>query len=87
MPDYYELKGTFMRACEWHQEGNANEGGTSLCSLCRYGADNGSATISWATAGEMGFKGSKKSTPYAAQTAAEKAAKAAVDSPLRSRHR
>ena len=30
-----------MRACEWHQEGNANEGGTSLCSLCRYGADNG----------------------------------------------
>ena len=35
--------------------------------------------IAWGTAGEMGFKGSKKSTPYAAQTAAEKAAKAAVD--------
>ncbi len=35
--------------------------------------------ISWGTAGEMGFKGSKKSTPYAAQTAAEHAAKAAVD--------
>ena len=33
------------------------------------------ATISWATAGEMGFKGSRKSTPYAAQTAAEHAAK------------
>ena len=31
--------------------------------------------ISWGTAGEMGFKGSKKSTPYAAQTAAEHAAK------------
>ncbi len=35
--------------------------------------------IAWGTAGEMGFKGSKKSTPYAAQTAAEHAAKAAVD--------
>ena len=39
---------------------------------------NGKA-ISWGTAGEMGFKGSKKSTPYAAQTAAEHAAKLAVD--------
>jgi small subunit ribosomal protein S11 len=39
---------------------------------------NGNA-ISWGTAGEMGFKGSKKSTPYAAQTAAEHAAKLAVD--------
>ena len=35
--------------------------------------------ISWATAGGMGFKGSRKSTPYAAQTAAEQAAKGAVD--------
>ncbi len=35
--------------------------------------------ISWGTSGEMGFKGSKKSTPYAAQTAAEHAAKGAVD--------
>ena len=35
--------------------------------------------ISWASAGELGFKGSRKSTPYAAQTAAEKAAKAAAD--------
>ena len=35
--------------------------------------------IAWGTAGEMGFKGSKKSTPYAAQTAAEHAAKLAVD--------
>ena len=31
--------------------------------------------ISWASAGEMGFRGSKKSTPFAAQTAAETAAK------------
>ena len=35
--------------------------------------------VSWASAGEMGFKGSKKSTPFAAQTAAETAAKIAVD--------
>ena len=35
--------------------------------------------ISWATAGGMGFKGSRKSTPYAAQTAAEQAARAAVE--------
>ena len=31
--------------------------------------------ISWASAGEMGFRGSRKSTPFAAQTAAETAAK------------
>ena len=35
--------------------------------------------ISWASAGEMGFKGSKKSTPFAAQTAAETAAKIAME--------
>ena len=32
--------------------------------------------ISWSTAGKMGFRGSKKNTPYAAQLAAEDAAKA-----------
>lgn len=35
--------------------------------------------ISWASAGELGFRGSKKSTPFAAQTAAETAAKAAME--------
>jgi len=35
-------------------------------------------TISWATAGGVGFKGSRKSTPFAAQKAAEKAAYAAL---------
>ena len=39
---------------------------------------NGNA-ISWASAGGLGFKGSKKSTPFAAQMAAETAAKAAMD--------
>ena len=35
-------------------------------------------TLSWASAGELGFRGSRKSTPYAAQMAAETAAKAAL---------
>lgn len=35
--------------------------------------------ISWSSAGKMGFKGSKKNTPYAAQTAAADAAKVAFD--------
>ena len=35
--------------------------------------------VSWASAGELGFKGSRKSTPFAAQTAAETAAKLAMD--------
>ena len=35
--------------------------------------------ISWSSAGKMGFRGSKKNTPYAAQTAAEDAAKVALD--------
>ncbi len=39
--------------------------------------------ISWASAGEMGFRGSKKSTPFAAQTATEKAAKAAMEHGLK----
>jgi len=39
--------------------------------------------ISWASAGELGFKGSRKSTPFAAQTAAETAAKAAMEHGLK----
>ena len=35
--------------------------------------------ISWASAGELGFKGSRKSTPFAAQSAAETAGKAAME--------
>lgn len=44
---------------------------------------NGNA-ISWASAGGLGFRGSKKSTPFAAQTAAETAAKAAMEHGLKS---
>ena len=40
--------------------------------------------ISWASAGQLGFKGSRKSTPFAAQMAAETAAKAAMEHGLRS---
>ena len=39
---------------------------------------NGNA-LSWATSGGLGFRGSRKSTPFAAQTAAETAAKAAIE--------
>ena len=41
-------------------------------------------TISWGSAGEMGFKGSRKSTPYAAQMTAEHAAKLAVGQGMKS---
>jgi small subunit ribosomal protein S11 len=39
--------------------------------------------ISWSSAGKMGFKGSKKNTPYAAQMAASDAAKVALDAGLK----
>lgn len=39
--------------------------------------------ISWSSAGKRGFRGSKKNTPYAAQTAAEDCGKAAFDAGLR----
>lgn len=42
-------------------------------------SDNSGNTISWASAGELGFKGSRKSTPFAAQSAAEAAAKLAIE--------
>ncbi len=40
-------------------------------------------TLSWSSAGALGFKGSKKSTPFAAQSAAEEAAKAAMEHGLK----
>lgn len=45
--------------------------------------DLGGNAISWASAGGLGFRGSKKSTPFAAQTAAETAAKTAMEHGLR----
>jgi len=46
-------------------------------------SDVGGNVISWASGGEMGFKGSRKSTPFAAQQAAEAAAKAAMEHGLK----
>ena len=45
--------------------------------------NNSGQTISWSSAGKMGFRGSKKNTPYAAQMAAQDAATVAYDLGLR----
>ena len=45
--------------------------------------NNNGQVISWSSAGKMGFKGSKKNTPYAAQMAAQDASKVAYDLGLR----
>ena len=45
--------------------------------------DAKSNALSWASAGGLGFRGSRKSTPFAAQMAAEQAAKAAMEHGLR----
>ncbi len=45
--------------------------------------DTAGNTVSWASSGGMGFKGSRKNTPYAAQTAAEAAAKGAMEHGMR----
>ena len=45
--------------------------------------NNGGQVISWSSAGKMGFKGSKKNTPYAAQMAATDCSKVAYDLGLR----
>jgi len=45
--------------------------------------DADGAVVSWASAGKVGFKGSRKSTPFAAQLAAESAAKEALSAGMR----
>jgi len=45
--------------------------------------DTAGNTVSWCTAGTMGFKGSRKATPFAAQLTAEDAAKKAMDHGMR----
>ena len=45
--------------------------------------DTSGNTLSWSSAGSLGFKGSRKSTPYAAQMAAEEAAKSAMEHGLK----
>ena len=46
--------------------------------------DNDGNAIAWSSAGSLGFKGSRKSTPYAAQMAAEAATKSAMEHGLKS---
>ena len=45
--------------------------------------DGNGEAISWASSGSSGFKGAKKGTPFAAQTAAENAARRAIDQGMR----
>jgi small subunit ribosomal protein S11 len=45
--------------------------------------DTEGAVVSWSSAGKVGFKGSRKSTPFAAQVAAEAAAKEALSAGMR----
>ena len=46
-------------------------------------SNNKGEVITWSSAGKMGFRGSKKNTPYAAQTAAEDVSKVALEAGLR----
>ena len=46
--------------------------------------DMGGDTVSWSSAGHLGFKGSRKGTPFAAQVAAEDAGKKAMEAGMRS---
>ena len=62
-------------------EGNVNIQATFNNTIVTVTDLQGNA-VSWASAGGLGFRGAKKSTPYAAQTTAEKAAKTAMDSGL-----
>jgi small subunit ribosomal protein S11 len=45
--------------------------------------NNAGQVVAWSSAGKMGFKGSKKNTPYAAQMASQDASKVAYDAGLR----
>ena len=62
---------------------NIEKGAAHICSTFNNTivtiTDLAGNAVSWASAGELGYKGSRKSTPFAAQMAAEAAAKAAVD--------
>ena len=47
--------------------------------MCTKNTDDKGEVISWAASGKLGFKGTKKGTPYAAQQAGEMAAKKAIE--------
>ena len=62
---------------------NIEKGAAHICSTFNNTivtiTDLAGNAVSWASAGELGYKGSRKSTPFAAQMAAEAAAKAAIE--------
>ena len=62
---------------------NIEKGAAHICSTFNNTivtiTDLAGNAVSWASAGELGYKGSRKSTPFAAQMAAEAAAKAAME--------
>jgi small subunit ribosomal protein S11 len=66
---------------------NIEKGAAHICSTFNNTivtiTDVAGNAISWASAGELGYKGSRKSTPFAAQMAAEAAAKAAMEHGLK----
>ena len=66
---------------------NVERGAAHICSSFNNTivtiTDTAGNAISWASAGGLGFRGSKKSTPFAAQMAAETASKAAMEHGLR----
>ena len=67
---------------------NIEKGAAHICSTFNNTivtiTDVAGNAVSWASAGELGFKGSRKSTPFAAQSASETAAKAAMEHGLKS---
>ena len=66
---------------------NIEKGAAHICSTFNNTivtiTDLAGNAVSWASAGELGYKGSRKSTPFAAQMAAEAAAKAAMEHGLK----
>ena len=64
------------------EKGSAHIQSTFNNTIVTISDTNGNA-VSWASAGELGFRGSKKNTPYAAQMAAQDCAKVAFDLGLR----
>ena len=65
------------------EKGSAHIQSTFNNTIVTISDTNGNA-VSWASAGELGFRGSRKSTPFAAQSAAETAAKGAIDHGMKS---
>ena len=77
------IKGAKKRVKKNVEHGKAHIKASFNNNIVKLTDANGNA-ISWASAGGLGFKGSRKSTPYAAQMAAETAAKAAAPTGLKS---